>query len=147
MNPFLAFAEKQTSPAAKVRQLAAERRRLTAAEKAATKALAEREDLFRLYKKQRRQRLDELLAGPHRAAAQELIAFLKTMLLEDEARLIEVVHAAGWVRADINTKFEVLSLVDAALVGLRERDGLPPFSDPLPHQTPSAFLVIREMFR
>ena len=147
MNPFLKFAEEQTPAAVKARQLATEKRRVTAAQKAADNALAERKDLFRLWKKWRRERLETLLAGPHSAAAGELIAFLRAMTLDDGARLVEFVRAAGWERADADTKFEVLSLINAAITALHERAKLPPINDALPDEEPTAFLIIREMFR
>src|SRR5262245_34243920 len=101
MNAFLEFAEKQTPASVKARQRAAEKRRAEKAEK----ALAERDDLFRLWKKWRRERLDELLAGPHGEVTRELIAFLQAMALDDGERLVEMVRAAGWARADANTRF------------------------------------------
>jgi hypothetical protein len=147
MNAFLDYAEKQTPAAVKARQRAAEKRRATAAEKALAKAAAEREDLFFLWRRWRKERLDALLAGPHAAAASELVTFLNAMTLEDGARLIEFVRAADWARADADTKFEILSLINAAITALRERAELPPFSDPLPGEEPTAFLILREMFR
>src|SRR5215471_18249270 len=133
MNAFLKFADEQTPAAVKARQRATEKRRAMAAQKAAEKALAERDDLFRLWKRWRRERLDELLAGPHSAAAQELVAFLKVMTLDDEARLIELIRTAGWARADADTKFEVLSLINITFTKLRERAELAPIDDALPH--------------
>ena len=147
MNAFLEFAEKQTPAAVKARQRAAEKRRATAAEKALVKAAAEREDLFFLWRRWRKERLDALLAGPHAVAAGELVTFLNAMTLEDGARLIEFVRAADWARADADTKFEILSLINAAITALRERAELPPFSDPLPDEKSTAFLILREMFR
>ena len=144
MNAFLEFAEKQTSASIKARQRAAEKRRVTKAEE---KALAERDDLFRLWKKWRRERLETLLAGPHRTAAQELVVFLKAMTLDDGTRLVEFVRAAGWAHTDADTKFEVLSLINATITALRERAKLPPIDDALPHEKPTAFLIIRELFR
>jgi hypothetical protein len=144
MNAFLDYAEKQTPAAVKARQRATEKRRVTKAEE---KALAEHDYLFRLWKKWRRERLEALLTGPHGAAAQELVAFLKTMKLEDGARLVEFVRVAGWERVDADTKFEVLSLINATITALRERAGLAPIDDPLPHEQPTAFLIIRELFR
>ena len=148
MNPFLKLAEKQQPPASvKARQRAAEKRRTTSAQKAADKASAEREDLFRLWKKWRRERLETLLAGPHGTAAAELVAFLKAMKLEDGARLVELVRVAGWDHADADTKFEVLSLINVAITALRERAELPPINDALPGEKPTAFQIIRELFR
>ena|SRR6516162_986109 len=144
MNAFLEFADKQTPPAVKARQRAAEKRRVTKTEK---KALAEHDYLFRLWKKWRRERLEALLMGPHGAAAHKPVAFLQAMKLEDGTRLVEFVRAAGWAHTDADTKFEVLSLINATITALRERAGLAPIDDPLPHEQPTAFLIIRELFR
>ena len=92
MNAFLEFADKQTPPAVKARQRAAEKRRVTKTEK---KALAEHDYLFRLWKKWRRERLEALLMGPRGAAAHKLVAFLQAMKLEDGTRLVEFVRAAA----------------------------------------------------
>ena len=143
MNAFLDYAEKQTPAAVKARQRAAEKRRATAAEK----ALAERDDLLRLWKKWRRERLEALLGGPHGAAAHELVAFLQTMALDDGARLVEFIRAGGWERADADTKFEVLSLINITITALRDRAELASIDDPLPDEESSAFLIIRELFR
>ena len=69
------------------------------------------------------------------------------MTLDDGVRLVEFVRAAGWERADADTKFEILSLINATITALRERAKLPPINDALPDEEPTAFLIIREMFR
>jgi hypothetical protein len=143
MNAFLEFAEKQTPASVKARQRATEKRHAKAAEK----ALTERDDLFRLWRRWRRERLETLLAGPHGAAGRKLVAFLQAMTLDDGVRLVEFVRTAGWARVNADTKFEVLSLINATITALRERAKLPPFDDPLPGQAPTTFLIIREMFR
>lgn len=145
MNAFLEFAEKQTPAAVKARQRAAEKRRATAAEKALVKAAAEREDLFFLWRRWRKERLDALLAGPHAVAAGELVTFLNAMTLEDGTRLVEFVRAAGWVSADADTKFEVLSLINAAITALRERLDQEPIDDALPGEPLRAFQLIRRV--
>jgi len=143
MNAFLEFAEKQTPVSVKARQRATEKRRAKAAEK----ALVERDDLFRLWKRWRRERLETLLTGPHGDAAREIVEFLQAMTLDDGVRLVELVRAAGWERTDANTRFEILSLIDLTLTELRTRAKLPPIDDPLPHEESTAFLIIRELFR
>jgi hypothetical protein len=143
MNAFLELAEKQTPASVKARRRAAEKRRAVAAEK----ALAERDDLFHLWKKWRRERLEMLLSGPHGDAARELVTFLQAMTLDDGGRLVEFVRAAGWARTNDDTKFEVLSLINATITALRERAKLAPIDDPLPDEQSSAFLIIRELFR
>jgi hypothetical protein len=147
-NPFLDYAEKQTPAAVKARQRAAETRRAKAAEK----ALAERDTMFGLWKVWRKERLEALLSGPHGNAARELVDFLRTMTLYDEARLLELIRTSGWIHADTDTKFEVLSLINIAITTQRERAGLPPIDDPIGEhlrtdENLSAFLLIREMFR
>jgi len=143
MNAFLEYAEKQKPAAVKARQRAAETRRTKAAEK----ALAERDGMFSLWKLWRRERLEALLTGPHGTAAHELVTFLQAMTLTDETRLVEVVRAGGWERTDVGTKFEILALINATIMALRERANLPPINDALPHEPPTTFLIIRELFR
>jgi hypothetical protein len=142
-DAFINFAEQQTPAAVKARQRAAEKRR----EKAEEKALAERDDLFRLWKRWRHERLEALLAGPYGESVRELLAFLQTMSLDDGPQLIEFVRAGDWHRTDPDTRFEILSLINTALTMLREQQGLPPFDDALPDEEPTGFLIIREMFR
>jgi hypothetical protein len=144
MNAFLDLAKRQTPASVKARRLAAEQHRVTKREE---KALAEREDLFRLWRKWRKERLDELLAGTHSEAAGALVAFLKVMTLADGARLVEHVRAGGWEHTDADTKFEVLSLINATITTLRERAELPPFDDGFPGDKPTVFLIIKEMLR
>ena len=52
-----------------------------------------------------------------------------------------------WRNADDDKRFQILSIVNAAIVSLRERHKLPPFEDPLPGAPLNAFLVIRELLR
>jgi hypothetical protein len=142
-DAFLDFAERQTPAPVKARMRAAEKRR----DKAKEKELRERDDLFRLWQQLRHKRIEALLAGRYGAKAQALIAFLETMTLDEGPRLIERVRAGNWQHADPDTRFEILSLINTAITTLRERAGLPPFDDALPGEEPTAFLIIREMFR
>ena len=43
-----------------------------------------------------------------------------------------------------DTRFEVLALIDTAIIALRERHGLPPFDDACPVIGPMSFYCIRE---
>jgi hypothetical protein len=141
MNVFEQLAECQIAAPVKARQRAAEKR--AAAKR--DKALAERDDMFQLWKHWHRERLDALLAGPHGPAARELIAFLRTMTLTDGAAL--VARARDWQHADAGSRFEILSLIDGAITAVREERNLVPFDDPLHGDQPSVFLVVREMLR
>jgi hypothetical protein len=138
MNAFLDLAERQISNPVKARHRAIEKRRENA---------QEARDLLADWARQRRERVDILLAGPHGKAASALVAFLKAMTLDQAPALIELVEDGPWRDADPDTRFEVLALVDVAIVNLRERNGLLPFEDALPGEPPNAFLIIREMLR
>jgi hypothetical protein len=143
VNVFLDLAERQTPAPVKARRRATETRRARAQEK----ALAERDAQFRHWKHKHREQLDVALAGPHGDALARLVAFLDAMTVESASTLIECVRAGAWHSADADTRFLVLHLVGAAIVRLREQNGMPPFDDPLFDQPPNVFLVLREMLR
>jgi hypothetical protein len=136
-NPFLDLAERQTSAPVKARRRAAEKR-------VAAKALDERDTQVKVWCAWRCERRDALLAGPHGADAQALLNFIWTMTLASAAALVDAVGRGPWHQADSDTRFEVLSIVDAAIIALRERQGLPPFDDALPGEASNAFLLVRE---
>jgi hypothetical protein len=141
---FTDFADANTPAVVKAHQRATAKRRAKAEEK----ALQERDDLFRLWTQWRHERVETLLSGPHGAKAQALLAFLQKMSLDDGPQLIELVRAGDWRHADPDTRFEILSLINTALVALRERHGLSPIDDGIPpDEEPTAFVVIRELFR
>jgi hypothetical protein len=143
MNAFAEIGARQISAPAKARQRAVEKR----ARKAEQKALAERDTLHRGWKKWRRERIEVLLSGPHGNAARDLVAFLADMTLDDASALLTRVKQGPWRSCDADTRFEVLSLIDAAIIRLRERADMPAFDDPLPGQPPNAFLILRECLR
>ena len=108
---------------------------------AAEKKLAEQRLEFRLWKKWRRERLEALCGGPYAEAASELLAFCKTMTRP--SALIDFVKAGPWSDADVDVRFQILSLLDAAIITRRERMGLAPFDDALPDQPDNLFLILR----
>src|SRR5262249_31490029 len=135
MNAFLDLAETQIPAPVKARRRAAEKRAATREEK----ALAERDAQFWHWQREHRAELDAALAGPHGGALAQLVAFLDAMTLESDRTLIEQVRPDDWRTADGDIRFLVLRLVGEAIMRLRERNGLPPFDDPLLDQPPSAF--------
>ena len=143
MNSFLDLAARQISAPVKARQRATEKRTLRKAEQ---KALAERDALFREWKRQQREHIDKLVAGPHGEAARGLLAFLDVLSLDQANALVKLVKTGPWRDADSGTRFEIVSIIGATIVALRERHGLVPFDDPLPPHL-NAFLVIREWLR
>jgi hypothetical protein len=135
-NPFAAFGET-LAPTKKPRA-----RKTTRQEE---KAQQDRDRLSLAHHRWRKESIDALLSGPHGGAAQALLDFLEHM--ESDARgLIEHVQSGPWRDADQDARFLVLVLVDAAIIRLRERDGLIPFDDPLDEEK-SAYLHIRELLQ
>jgi hypothetical protein len=133
-NPFLIYGTP--SAPAKTPRRAVEKQE---------KALADRDRQVRAWRRWRRERIDELLAGPHGAAAQELMQFLEQ--LESAPALIEFVKRGPWRNADDDTRFLILGLIDTAITEVRAKHALPPFDDPFPDEPPNAFIIIREMLR
>ncbi len=142
MNAFLDLADRQIAAPVKARHRAAESRAMRAAERKAI--IIKRDRLCDEWQRWHEERRDALLAGPHAAAAQALLDFLETMTLSDGAALIAQIERGPWRGADADTRFEILSLIDACIVSLRERGGLPPFDDALPGEPLNVFLVVRE---
>jgi hypothetical protein len=136
-NPFLDIAEHQMSSPAKARARAAQKR--------TDKAALERDTLSKIWREQQRKRRDELLAGRYGADAQALLDFMQTMTLASAPGLIELVRAGPWHQADADTRFQILGMIDTAIVALREKHGLPAFDDPLPGQPDNVFRIVRSI--
>jgi hypothetical protein len=137
MTPFEAFAEA-VAPARPTQPRAT---------KARDKARDDRDRQFRGWLRFQRRQVDDALVGPHGAALAELIKLLADLTLDQSADLIASLQAGPWRAADPDTRYLVIRLCGSRLVDLREGVGLPPFDDPLPHEPPDVFLLIRELLR
>ncbi len=135
---FLQFAERQIVVPRKARIRTAEKR-------AMQKALGERDAQMKLWRQWRQERIAALLAGPYSADTQALVQFLDD--LSSAAELIEFVKRGPWHQADADTRFLIASLIDIAIVEVREKRGQPPFDDAMPFSDEplTAFQQIREM--
>lgn len=138
MNAFLDLADRQITAPVKARRRAAEKR-------AANKAVDSRDRLNVAWRRWHDEQGEVLLAGPHGDAARHLIAFLGNMGLNQGAELVALVKAGPWRQTDSDTRFEIMALIDARIIKLRERGCLPPFDDPLPGERPNVFLTICEV--
>jgi hypothetical protein len=116
-----------------------------AQQRAVSKVQAENAKLSKLWHVWRREQRDKLFAGPYGQEARTLLAFLQTMTFSSAAKLLEMVDAGPWREADRDAQFEVLRMIDDAIIALREKHGLPPFSDPMPGEADNAFLLVRGM--
>jgi hypothetical protein len=137
MNAFLDLADQQMSAPRKRTLRAAETRR-------ANKLLDDRDRQTERWRRWNQDRVEALLAR-HADASRALLDFLRTMTLASAGDLIGI--ARSWRTADANTRFEVLSLIDTAIIELRQRHGLPPFDDALPGEPPTVFQIIREILK
>jgi hypothetical protein len=137
-NAFLELAERQIAAPRKVLASAAEKR-------ARTRALAERDKQFAQWRTWRQERCAALLEGPHADAARSLLAQLNQLTMADSEHLINCVRSGPWVTADATVRQTLLAIIDNTIIELRERNGLPPFDDPLPGEPPNAFLTLREL--
>jgi hypothetical protein len=136
INPFLDLADRQISAPRQARQRAVEKR--------AARQAAEREQLAAAWRQWGEERREALRAA-FRKDADRLFEFLEAMRLQDGAALVSLVEAGPWRQAAADTRFEVLVVIDTAIVGLRTRCGLSPFDDALPGDRPNVFLYIREV--
>lgn len=138
MNAFLDLADRQISSPAKARQRAAEKR--------ATRKAADDQGRLRLaWRRWHDEQREALLAGPHGDATRGLINFLGSMTVDQGAALVDLVKAGPWRDVNADARFEILRLIDTAIIALRERCDLPPFDDTLlPDARPNVFLVIHE---
>ena len=134
-NAFLDRADRQISAPRKAHRHAVEKR--------AARQVAGREQLAAAWRQWHGERRAALLAGPHGDAARHLISFLDDITLARGAALVSLVEAGPWRHADRDTRFEVLALIDTAIIGLREPHGFPAFDDPVGDR-PNVFQLIRE---
>lgn len=139
-DPWAEVAEEQIVAPRKARLRAA-------AERARNKALAERDQLYCLWQKAQQKRRAALLAGPFSDAATVLADFLERMTLDDAAALLALVKCGPWPRADDDTKYEVLAMIDRTIAYVRENSGLAPFDDALPGEDPTVFELVRDFLQ
>jgi hypothetical protein len=145
-NPFLDLADKQIVSAKKARYRAAEKRAANAPS-ADEKRRIENEHLLRLYRNAHEEARLALLAGPYCEMLLVLIGFLNAMTLESGDDLVALVEAQAWRDADLDTRQEIVHIINEAIGQLRVKHGLREIDDPLPHEPASAFVLIREMLR
>jgi hypothetical protein len=141
-NPFLELAERQMAAPVKARIRAAEARR--------SKREQQRDDeqrhLSAAYRAQRKQELAAALIGPDGEKIKALIAQLDKLTLNTIPELAAFVRANGWPSAAANTLFLVRRMASESIVRLRERNGLPPFDDPLPGEPATPEQQLRDAF-
>jgi hypothetical protein len=104
------------------------------------KNFADEHYLLRQWLRWRRERTEELLAGPYGAAARALVALVKTA---SPKAILRAVITGPWLTADRSVRAEIIALVDAAIIKRREAAGLRPLDDSPDDEKPNLFLRIR----
>jgi hypothetical protein len=101
--------------------------------------------LLRAWRNWHREQLEEVLAGPHGAAVAQVIEFLKHMEPQSAPALIALLHEHDWRQINHNVRYVLLHEINSKITALRERSGLAPIDDALPHERDTGFLIIREL--
>jgi hypothetical protein len=113
------------------------------------KKLADNAKLLRAWKRWHREQLEEVLAGTHGAAVARVVGFLDGMAdgagLRSAPALIALLRKHDWNQIDHNVRYVLLHEISTAITNLRERSGLAPIDDALPHERTTGFLIIREI--
>lgn len=142
-NPFLDYAVKAAPYALKKQARKVERETSKAQQKAVLKAVIERDQLTKLWKAWRRDRLTEELEGPYRKQLQVLVDFLEKMTLQEEPKLLKLMCVKYWRKAPEDIRYLTLRLISTRIVTLREKAELPPFDDALPGEPLTVYQTIR----
>ena len=97
---------------------------------------------LRAWRRHRRERLEEALTGVHRDALERLLAQLKG--LQAARELVAFIADQDWSVVDADTRAIALHQINAAIMALRERQGLAPIDNALPNESSNAFRKIIE---
>ena len=147
-NPFAEYAERNKPAWKKRKEAAAEKRKLNFhQQKAVNKALADRDLLFRLWKKWKKEITSQALEGPYEEQINNLINYLRSLTSDTDHNLVAFVGQGPWLGVSEDIRQLVLSLIGARLAQLREEKDLPPFNDSLFDEPPTVFELIRNKFR
>jgi hypothetical protein len=141
-NPFVDLFERQAPSPVKSRVRATEARRSNREQQHND----EQRELSAYYRANRRQELDDALAGADGAKLQTLIVQLEALTLETIPQLATFVRANGWHSAAANTLFLARRLASESIVNLREKNGFSPFDDPLPGEPATPEQDLRAAF-
>jgi hypothetical protein len=107
--------------------------------------LADGARLLRQWRAWHRERLEEVLAGPHGVIATQVVEFLKTTTPASADALLALMRSRTWSDVDADTKFTLLHEINTAITDMREKNGMAAIDDPLPHERLSVFQTIKQM--
>lgn len=109
----------------------------------AEKQIAEDNAQFRRYNRAKAAEYRAALAGPNGALIEGLHKALKKLNIEQPDPLLKLTTAIDWLSINQETRYVALSMIDDAIVRLREQNGLAPFDDALPGEDPTVFQICK----
>jgi hypothetical protein len=110
---------------------------------AVEKKQAEADRLHELWLAGQAKRKQKLLDGPFGGSAKALCAVLDKIDFDSGETLIAI--AETWRGTPREVRFQVLQLIDEAMIDLRERNGMTPFDDPIDLDETNCFLTCRSI--
>ena len=114
----------------------------------AEKQIAEDNAQFRRYRRAKAAEYRAALAGPDCNVVKQLHDALKHLDLDlGEALIALMVDVTDWQSIDTQTRYTVISMIDDAIVKLREQNGLAPFDDSIFDEDPTVFEICRTKLR
>lgn len=154
LNPFEQVADAQQNAFSKAKDRAAERRlaKLVVQSEADAPMVAspqekeqqERQQLLRQFNKAMTDRRRTLLEGKYRDEIKGLLQLLDSLEPSSAPGLMSYLAKCQWFQhCDYGTRFDILSVIDLAIVRFRVRAGQPPFDDSIDPDPPTAFQIIR----
>jgi hypothetical protein len=113
----------------------------------AEKQIAEDNAQFRRYNRAKAAEYRAALAGPDCNVVKQLHDALKHLDIDLGEALIALVSATDWQSIDTQTRYTVVSMIDDAIVRVREQAGLAPFDDSIFDEDPTVFEICRTKLR
>lgn len=109
------------------------------------KKLADDEKLLRWWNAWHREQRDAVLAGPHGTVLDELFRMFKNLRHIQPSQLIGLISCVDWAPIDYDTRMVVLHELNGAVTRYREKRGLAPIDDGLPHEPDTPYRTIKQI--
>jgi len=87
--------------------------------------------------------LETAMNGTHGSVIARLMEILHALELGSGPTLIEFIKARNWQAVDAKTRLVILHELNRTITGLRTRNGLEPFNDPLWDERENVFRTIK----
>jgi hypothetical protein len=113
----------------------------------AEKQIAEDNAQFRRYRRAKAAEYRAALAGPNGELVKELHDALKKLTIDQTEILLNAVELYDWSDVSLGSRYTIISMIDDAIVRLREQNGLAPFDDSIFDEDPTVFEICKTKLR